>query len=216
VPTTQRYLLTRPGSVGRCTNLDAAACSTDAQCGPGASCLGGHCTASTEPACSGSASCPTGALCLGGQCRVAPACVDDATCAALFPTGHFACVESETRWCRNAPNLRCTTNADCPGCPAGPGPTPPPCGRLCEARELKLYVEAPNLELADLFLDPDEHGLHAGLAGQGTITRDLSASGTPYMSTMTRLECCVDDWWPQGAAGSTCSGGCPADFTCNE
>jgi hypothetical protein len=216
VPTTQRYLLTRPGSVGRCTNLGAAACRTDTQCGSGASCLGGHCTASTEPTCSGSASCPTGALCLGGKCRVAPACVDDATCAALFPGGHFACVEPETRWCRNAPSVRCTSNADCPVCPAGPGGTPPPCSRLCEARELKLYIQAPNLELTDLFLDPDEHGLHAGLAGEGTIVRDLSAPGTRYTSTMSRLECCVDDWWPQGASGSTCSGSCPADFTCNE
>jgi hypothetical protein len=216
VPTTNRYLLTRPGSVGRCTNLDAPACSSDAQCGAGATCLGGHCTASAEPACTGSASCPAGALCLGGQCRVAPACVDDATCAALFPSGHFACVEPTTRWCRNAPGVRCSANADCPVCPAGPGPTPPPCGRLCEARSLKLYVELPTLELTDLFLDPDEHGLHVGTQGQGTITHDLSAPGTLYMSTMTRLECCVDAWWPQGAAGSTCSGGCPADFTCNE
>src|SRR5262249_45759288 len=33
-PTTQRYLLTRPGSVGRCTDLAAPSCNADADCGP--------------------------------------------------------------------------------------------------------------------------------------------------------------------------------------
>jgi arylsulfatase A-like enzyme len=216
VPTTQRYLLTRPGSVGRCTNLDAPACGSTGQCGAGATCLGDHCVQSAEPACSATAQCPQGAVCLGGQCRVAPACVDDANCAALFPSGNFACVEPGTRWCRNAPGVRCSSSADCPTCPAGADATPAPCGRLCEARQLKLYVEVPNLELSDLFLDPDEQGLHSGLAGQGTVTRDLSEPNGPYASTMSRLECCVDAWWPQGAAGSTCSGGCPADFICNQ
>jgi hypothetical protein len=104
----------------------------------------------------------------------------------------------------------------CPSCPGGPGPTPAPCRRLCEARQLKLYISAPTLELTDLFLDPDEHGLRGGISGEGTIARDLSRPGGPYASTMSRLECCVDAWWPQGASGSTCSGGCPADFTCNQ
>jgi arylsulfatase A-like enzyme len=216
VPTSQRYLLTRPGSVGRCTNLNAPGCGSDGQCGAGATCLGGHCAQSAEPACSGTAQCPQGAVCLGGQCRRGPACVDDTNCAALFPGGHFACVEAGTRWCRNAPGVRCSSNADCPVCPAGPGRTPPPCSRLCEARQLKLYVSVPDLELTDLFLDPDEDGLHAGLSGQGTVARDLSEPGGPYASTMARLECCVDSWWPQGASGSTCSGGCPVDFACNQ
>ena len=214
-PTTQRYLLTRPGSVGRCTDLTALACGTDANCGAGAICLGGHCAASAEPACSGPAQCPSGAACLGGRCRVAPACIDDANCAAIFPSGHFACVEPETKWCRNAPDVRCGSNADCPVCAAGPGPTPPPCSRLCEARQLKLYI-TPALELTDLFLDPDEHGLHGGMQAEGTIANDLSRSSGGYAGTMSRLECCVDAWWPAGAIGSTCSGSCPADFVCNE
>src|SRR5262249_53269324 len=71
-PTKLRYLLTRPGSVGRCTDLDAPACDTDQDCGPGITCLGGHCAATLESPCSGTASCPSGALCLGGRCRVAP------------------------------------------------------------------------------------------------------------------------------------------------
>jgi hypothetical protein len=215
-PTTQRYLLTRPGSVGRCTDLTAPSCGTDAQCGAGAICLGGHCAASAEPACSGAGQCPSGSACLGGRCRAAPACVDDANCEAIFPSGHFACVEPETKWCRNAPDVRCGSNADCPVCPAGPGPTPPPCSRLCEARELKLYISVPSLELTDLFLDPDEHGLHGGIEAEGTLAHDLSKSTSGYASTMSRLECCVDAWWPAGAIGSTCTGSCPADFVCNE
>ncbi len=216
-PTTERYLLSRPGSVGRCTDLDAPACSSDAECGAGANCIGGHCLQSAESACGGAATqCGPGATCLGGRCRVAPSCVDDATCSALFPGGHTACVEPETFWCRNAPGVRCSADADCPACPAGPGTTPPPCGRLCEARQLKLYVSLPTLELTDLFLDPDEHGLHAKSNGEGTISFDLSRPGGPYQSTMSRLECCIDTWWPEGAAGSTCSGGCPTEFACNE
>jgi len=101
-------------------------------------------------------------------------------------------------------------------CPAGPGATAAPCSRLCEARQLKLYVEEPTLELTDLFLDPDEHGLHGGIEAEGTIAHDLSKSTGGYASTMSRLECCVDAWWPAGAIGSTCSGSCPADFVCNE
>jgi len=215
-PTTQRYLLTRPGSVGRCTDLDAASCATDGQCGLGGTCLGGHCVSGAQPACSSSSQCGAGAICLGGSCRGGPSCVDDATCAALFPGGHSACVEPETRWCGNAPSVRCDTAADCPACPGGPGPVPAPCRRVCEARQLKLYISNPTLELTDLFLDPDEHGLHNGVGGDGTIARDLSRPGSPYTGTMQRLECCVDAWWPQGASGSTCSGGCPADFTCNQ
>jgi arylsulfatase A-like enzyme len=215
-PTTQRYLLTRPGSVGRCTDLTAPSCTADADCGSAATCLGGHCVSGAEPACSSSSQCGAGAICLGGRCRGGPSCVDDATCTALFPGGHSTCVEPETRWCANAPSVRCTADADCPSCPSGPGPTPPPCRRLCEARQLKLYISVPTLELTDLFLDPDEHGLHGGISGEGTIARDLSRAGGPYGSTMSRLECCVDAWWPQGASGSTCSGGCPADFTCNQ
>jgi hypothetical protein len=215
-PTTQRYLLTRPGSVGRCTDLDAPSCTSDGQCGLNATCLGGHCVSGAETVCSSSSQCRQGAVCLGGRCRGGPSCVDDATCASLFPIGHSACVESGAKWCGNAPSVRCATDADCPACAGGPGPTPAPCRRLCEARQLKLYISAPKLELTDLFLDPDEHGLHGGLEVEGTIAFDLSRPNGPYTSTMRRLECCVDAWWPQGASGSTCSGGCPADFSCNQ
>ncbi len=216
VPTKLRYLLTRPGSVGRCANLDAPACTTDADCGAGATCIGGHCAPTAEPACSPNGSCGPGAVCLGGQCRVAPPCIDDTTCRALFPGNNHACVEKETKWCRNAPGVRCGTHSDCPACPPGPGPTPPPCGRVCEPRQLKLYVKGANgNELTDLFLDPDEEGLHSGKPG--TLTYDLSRRSGAYANTMTRLNCCVDDWWPEAAAetGTTCRGGCPPDFVCN-
>jgi hypothetical protein len=34
---------------------------------------------------------------------------------------------------------------------------------------------------------------------------------------MARLSCCVDDWWPEAKQpDSLCTGGCPADFVCNE
>src|SRR5262249_30643514 len=125
-PTTQRYLLTGRGSVGRCTDRSAPACATDAQCGPGATCLGGHCTLSGGQACSGSGQCPAGAKCLGGECRVAPACVDNATCAALFPGGQFACVEPGTKGGRKRPHVWCGGQADRPLCPAGAGPAAPP------------------------------------------------------------------------------------------
>jgi len=216
-PTKLRYLLTRPGSVGRCTDLDAPACDTDQDCGSGITCLGGHCAATLESACSSTASCPSGALCLGGRCRIAPSCIDDGTCVALFPGRHSACAEKETKWCRNAPGVRCNTRDDCPVCPAGPGATAAPCSRLCEARQLKLYVEEPTLELTDLFLDPDEHGLHAGTEGAGTVSYDLSRPGGAYADTMSRLSCCVRDWWPDATtAASVCTGSCPADFACNE
>ena len=216
-PTKLRYLLTRPGSVGRCTNLDAPTCGTDQDCGPGLACLGGHCAATLESSCSGTASCPSGALCLGGRCRIAPSCIDDGTCAALFPGQNYACAEKETRWCRNAPGVRCSTRDDCPACPAGPGATAAPCNRLCEARQLKLYVEEPTLELTDLFLDPDENGLHAGVEGIGTVSYDLSRPGGAYADTTSRLSCCVRDWWPEAASTpSVCTGSCPADFVCNE
>jgi hypothetical protein len=121
------------------------------------------------------------------------------------------CVERETRWCRNAPHVRCSAHADCPACPPGSAA----CGRLCEARQLKAYVtpagEKP--QLADLFLDPDESGLHG--RSTGTMVPDLSAANGPYAATMARMNCCIDAWWPEGASGGTaCSGGCPAALSC--
>ena len=61
-----------------------------------------------------------------------------------------------------------------------------------------------------------EHSLHSGKPG--TLTYDLSRPSGPYASTMALLNCCVDDWWPEAAAvtGTTCSGGCPPDFLCNQ
>src|SRR5262249_60669378 len=114
-------------------------------------------------ACAAPARGPGGALCLGGRCRIAPSCIDDGTCAALFPGKHYACAEKETKWCRNAPGVRCSTRDDCPACPAGPGATAAPCNRLCEARPPKLYLWKPTLQLTDPFLHPDHHCLPAAL-----------------------------------------------------
>ncbi len=218
-PTRLRYLLTRPGSVGRCVDLAAPACTTDAECGPAATCIGGHCLLTAEPACGTDAQCPAGAACLGGKCRMAPACLDDAACAQLFPQGDHACLEKDAKWCRNATGVRCDTRADCPACPAGPGVTPGPCGRVCQPRELKLYIapagSGAKAQLTDLFLDPDEQGLAANTPG--TLVTELSKPAGRYGNTIQRLNCCIDDWWPDGATdGTLCSGGCPDDFSCTE
>ena len=68
----------------------------------------------------------------------------------------------DQRWCRNAPGTTCSEHADCPACPAGT----PACGRLCEARQLKFYVNpgGGHPAMTDLFLDPDERGLHKDYA----------------------------------------------------
>jgi Sulfatase len=220
-PTKLRYLLTRQGSVGRCIDLAAPACADDTACAAGTTCIGGHCATSASPSCSSGADCAADAVCLGGRCRPAPTCIDDAACADLFPHGSPACVEKETKWCRNAPGVRCGTHADCPACPAGPGSATPPCGRVCLPQQLKLYVapggaSGAKAELTDLFLDPDEQGLHSG--NPGTLVDDMSKTNGRYASTITRLNCCVDDWWPDPAlqGGTLCAGGCPADFTCNQ
>src|SRR5262249_44592348 len=215
-PTDLRYLITREGSVGRCTNLAAPACSSDAQCQGGRVCLGGHCEPNTEAGCSSNANCPAGAVCLGNKWRIGPACIEDADCGRLFPGQSYACVAQDTRWCRNDPSVRCTSHNDCPVCPLGGA-----CARLCEPRRLKFYfapVAGANAsELSDQFLDPDEDGLHNGKIGSTKLLHQMSDLSGPYGPTMRRANCCVDDWWPDPASiGTICSGGCPSDLTCNE
>ena len=214
-PDQSRYLITRDGSVGRCTNLAAPACSGDGDCGGGA-CIGGHCMPRNEPSCTTTVQCPAGAVCLGNKCRSAPACVENADCAQLFPAQSYACVEQAARWCRNDPSVRCATSADCPTCPLGGA-----CGRVCEARRFKFYFAAGsgdrNAELADLFLDPDEVGLHQSKTGSTKLLNEISKLEGPYGSIIRRANCCVDAWWPDPASiGTNCSGGCPADLACNQ
>ena len=69
-PTRQRYLLTRPGSVGRCVDVTLTACASAADCKTGEICLGGHCEAVSPTGCNSSAQCAQGSICLGGKCRV--------------------------------------------------------------------------------------------------------------------------------------------------
>jgi arylsulfatase A-like enzyme len=223
-PTRNRYLLTRPDSVGRCTNLAAPACVTDVQCGANEFCLGGHCMPKNEPTCSTHGQCPAGGLCFGGRCRSGPPCVTDVGCSHLFPNGNYACVEPGALWCQNAPHVACDTRDDCPTCPTING-REVPCRRLCESRLLKLYVKgtgrdgAPDTQLVDLFLDPDEKTLHAGPGGSlGTILGDMSLEGGRYQKTISTLNCCVDDWWPEvrDITGTNCTGSCPADLVCNQ
>jgi hypothetical protein len=217
-PTRSRFLLTRPGSVGRCASAASAACSTSADCGGGQFCVGGRCAndvASTP--CATNAQCPAGAACLGSKCRMAPACTEDTDCTALVGPG-YVCGGKAQKWCRNAPNAACSTREDCPVCPTF-GSSPTPCGRLCEARSLKLYVSpgtAASVQLADLFLDPDETSLHAG--NTPSLISSLSSMSGPYAGAIRRMNCCIDQWWPEivGESGTNCtpSDSCPSDLAC--
>ena len=54
------------------------------------------------------------------------------------------------------------------------------CARLCEPRRLKFYFApqggAKACELADLFLDPDEDGLHDAQIGSTKLLNQMSES----------------------------------------
>src|SRR5262249_40779971 len=112
-PTRQRYLLTRPGSVGRCVDVTLPACATAADCKAGEICLGGRCEAVSPTGCNSSTQCAKGSICLGGKCRVGPPCIDAATCVIAYSSFNVQCAEQATKWCRNAPNIACSTAADC-------------------------------------------------------------------------------------------------------
>src|SRR5262249_40983896 len=84
-PSNLRYLVTREGSVGRCTDLGAKACGSDTDCPGGRVCLGGHCAPSLERGCNTSADCPDDAVCYGRKCRIGPSCIEDGDCGRLFP-----------------------------------------------------------------------------------------------------------------------------------
>lgn len=216
IPTRDRYLLTRAGSVGRCSDRAAPTCASDAQCGPTGFCLAGRCASQGESPCTATSGCLDGAVCFGGHCRVAPSCLDDSDCAALFPgRSAMACVAKDKKWCRNDPSVACGAHDDCPAC----APGEPACSRLCEPRQLKFYVNlsAANTQMTDLFLDPDETGLHGG--PPGSLVRELSRAGGPYAGAIRRANCCIDAWWPEAAEpGTTCTPSdiCPLDLSCVE
>ena len=64
-------------------------------------------------------------------------------------------------------------------------------------------------ELSDLFLDPDEPGLHNATTGSTKLVNEMSNLSGPYGAKMRRVNCCVDDWWSEPASiGTICSGGC--------
>jgi hypothetical protein len=211
-PSRGRYLLTGPGTVGRCVR-QGAACVADLTCGPNAFCLGGTCTASGGQACATNANCPAGAVCLGGKCQAGPPCIDVATCTSLLGAG-ATCVAKGATWCANAPDVACTTRADCPACPTINGKATA-CRRQCEPRVLKMYDNGGSADMTDLFLDPDEHDVHQN----GPVAALLSDEGGPYGATIRTLGCCIDDWWDgEIKGGSLCGPGgtCPAELTCNK
>jgi hypothetical protein len=160
------------------------------------------------------AQCVLGAACIAGKCRSGPACTDGLDCAALLPGRQSACVAKAQKWCRNSPSTACSKHDDCPACASNE----PACSRLCEPRRLKFYVNAGarNPEMTDLFLDPDEIGLHKG--DRRSLTYALSKVDGPYGFAIRRANCCLDAWWPDvGALGTSCANlGCPADLSCNE
>lgn len=142
----------------------------------------------------------------------APPCVDDANCSDIFGAG-YTCGAKSDNWCRNAPDQACDAHADCPACPNGGA-----CGRVCEPRILKLYLNpgGTSTELVDLFLDPDEHA-RTERRSTDPLFAQMSSLNGPYGPSIRKMACCVEDWWPEGAAGgSLCSGVCPADMVCNK
>jgi hypothetical protein len=212
-PTRRRYLLTRPGTVGRCVDAGLRTCTTTNRCGVGEVCLGGRCTPNAaDRGCDGATPCPAGSACVGGRCQVGPPCLDDVSCGNLLGASG-RCIGRESRWCRNAPLQNCTTAADCPACTGDDLA----CRRLCESQQLKLYLgqEAETPRLADLFADPDE----VEFRDQTAVFEEMSSPNGPYAAELRRLSCCLDDWWPEAIGSSTLCGpgdSCPADFTCNQ
>jgi hypothetical protein len=89
-PTRQRYLLTRPGSVGRCVDTTLPACSSASDCKAGQFCLGGHCEIDSPISCSASTQCAQGSICLGGRCRLGPPCIDTSIAGVRSPCSVIA------------------------------------------------------------------------------------------------------------------------------
>lgn len=210
-PARGRYLLTGPGTVGRCVLANASACTTDLDCGSAGFCLEGRCAAKGGQGCG---TCPAGAVCLAGRCQAGPPCIDDTTCTALLKAPAL-CVAKSTTWCANAPDVACTSATQCPECPSINGRTVA-CRRICESRMLKMYDMGGSADMTDLFLDPDEQGVHGGAAGIAAVMSDENG---PYGTTLRKLSCCLDDWWDAGLrSGSLCTAStpCPAELTCNQ
>ena len=212
-PSRGRYLLTGSGTVGRCVVGGATSCILDLECGVNGFCLGGRCAARGGQPCASKAACPAGAACFAGACQAGPPCIDDSACTGLLGPG-ATCVAKDTKWCANAPDVACTTGAQCPACPTINGHAIA-CRRQCEWRMLKMYDNGGNADMTDLFLDPDERDVHQA----GPFAALLSDESGPYGATLQQLACCIDGWWPgDSKAASLCGAGasCPAALTCNQ
>ena len=212
-PSRGRYLLTGPGTVGRCVLSSAPACVADLTCGPNASCLGGRCTPRGGTACVTSTACAAGTTCLDGRCQSGLPCIDDTSCQRLLGAAG-TCVAKEAKWCTNAPQVSCSTREECPSCPVVNGQEVA-CRRQCEPRRLKMYDNGGNADMTDLFLDPDERSVHGG----GPVASIFSNESGAYGATIRQLACCLDDWWlGEGHSGTLCGAAdsCPDALTCNQ
>jgi hypothetical protein len=195
-----RYVVVRPGTVGRCAPTTGTACATDADCVPD--------------------------VCLLGTCGTGVQCLDDDDC----PPGENCGLRDQKwcRYGRNptetqvptpdlSPAVPCTSDADClPGCGSAE-----PLNCTCQYRSLKLYALADGRrKLMDLFVDPDEGGL---LPHERTFhtAGDLPIeTGDPEEHLARRLGCCLDRWWlpagvvPAEPAGPAC-GECEPRWRCD-
>jgi hypothetical protein len=197
-PHKSRYILTRPGIVGRCAPAAGATCASDAECAGGV-CLLGACASGHQ--CLEDDDCPAGEQCgLRAQkwCRY-----------GRHPVNELAIPPVDRQ-----PTTPCTTDADCAaGCPSAD-----PLYCSCEYRRLKLYVHADGLrEVTDLFVDPDEPGLDRRVPP--LLPGDVAIGpADPARHLADRLACCLDRWWVPPAKtplGDPTCGGCEPAYRCD-
>lgn len=189
-----RYILTRPGTVGRCAPGAGPSCTEDGEC-PGGVCLLG--------------ACGSGALCLeDDDCPAGESCGLRAQKWCRY--GRHPLNETGVPTVDLQPTTPCSTAADCvAGCPSAD-----PINCTCEYRTLKLYVlDDATAVLLDLFVDPDEPGIDKRLRRQGRQPGDVPiAPADPARHLANRLRCCLDRWWtPPALAGGIAFG----DPTCS-
>ena len=201
-PKSDRYIVPRPGAVGRCVPSTGTSCSTDGDCASGVCLLG---TCGSGVLCLDQLDCPGGEDCgFRGQkwCRF----------------GHNPVTEPAVPGPDHQPAVACAADADCiAGCPASD-----PIYCTCEYRQVKVYKTADGRRpLMDLFVDPDEPGLSQPLRKLGPQPGDVpNGPGTPAAHLADRLGCCLDRWWtppgkPSAPLGNPACTACEPEWECH-